>query len=498
MFEGCAAAEAPEAVGGPRDAADFSRLIADVLAAVGDGSPMAAVVGTWATALAAAADEDVLLDEAELVDRITAAERLKAAAAASQARCSVLLERRIRERRVAEAHEADGSPDDCLGKQVPDVDPSIEAGQAVALARGESPSRGSRLLGLAKALVHEMPHTLNALACGQINEWRATLVARETACLGVEDRVRVDEALVHLYARGGVGDRQLAAEARAHAQRLDPAAAVKRARKAVAERRVWLRPAPDSMAVLSCLLPAAQAVAAYKALCSAVDAARVARSDEPSDSLSVGAAAEDCTRDQTMADTLVERLTGQAHAGELRVAVNLVVSDAALLAGAPEPAALAGYGTLPAQVARDLILSSQDATLRRVFASPATGTLTDLESRSRAFPAGLKDFIAVRDLTCRNPWCDAPIRHHDHITPAARGGPTSAANGQGLCERCNQVKEAPGWRHATTPATRHTVTVTTPTGHRYRSTAPPLPGTRQVVGHRMEFSGGEYVFRTAA
>ena len=39
----------------------------------------------------------------------------------------------------------------------------------VALARRDSPARGGRHLGLAKALVHEMPHTLAALECGALS-----------------------------------------------------------------------------------------------------------------------------------------------------------------------------------------------------------------------------------------------------------------------------------------------------------------------------------------
>jgi hypothetical protein len=50
------------------------------------------------------------------------------------------------------------------------------------------------------------------------------------------------------------------------------------------------------------------------------------------------------------------------------------------------------------------------------------------------------------DGTCRTPYCDAPIRHTDHATPVAHGGPTSVLNGLGECEACNYAKEAPGWR----------------------------------------------------
>lgn len=43
-----------------------------------------------------------------------------------------------------------------------------------------------------------------------------------------------------------------------------------------------------------------------------------------------------------------------------------------------------------------------------------------MDSRARLFPAGLRRFIRARDDTCRTPYCDAPIRHLDHIVPPAR------------------------------------------------------------------------------
>jgi hypothetical protein len=101
--------------------------------------------------------------------------------ASMQARSSVAFD--VQQRR---AQAESGLPADELGKGV--------AAQ-IALARRESPARGGRLLGLAKALVTEMPHTLTALRTGQINEWRATLLVKETACLSAADRCAVDEEL---------------------------------------------------------------------------------------------------------------------------------------------------------------------------------------------------------------------------------------------------------------------------------------------------------------
>jgi hypothetical protein len=100
-----------------------------------------------------------------------------------------------------------------------------------------------------------------------------------------------------------------------------------------------------------------------------------------------------------------------------------------------------------------------------------------MDSRARLFPAPLRRFIQARDDTCRTPYCDAPIRHHDHIVPWHGGGATTQANGAGLCEACNHTKETTGWKAIPRPGPRHTIELRTPTGHTYHSTAPPLPGT---------------------
>ena len=114
------------------------------------------------------------------------------------------------------------------------------------------------------------------------------------------------------------------------------------------------------------------------------------------------------------------------------------------------------------------------ATLRRLYAHPRTGALVAMESRARLFPRGLAAFIELRDQRCRTPYCDAPIRHRDHARPWADGGPTSADNGLGSCERCNYTKEVSGWRVSTDldENLAHTAEFTTPTGKTYRSEAP--------------------------
>ncbi len=337
----------------------------------------------------------------------------------------------------------------------------------LALARRESPARGPRLLGLARTLPG-MPRTFAAFRAGRLNEWRATLIVKETICLSAEDRAGVDEALAaDTGTLDGAGDKAIIASVRAAAYRRDPAAVAKRAARAVTERTVSLRPAPDTMAYLTALLPVAQAVAAYAALSREADTVR--------------SAGDGRSRVQVMADALVERVTG-TPGGVSGVEIQLVMTDRTFLQGDAEPARLPGYGTIPAAWARNIALTGAGHTepslwVRRLYTAPGSGDLVGMDSRARLFPAGLKRFLQIRDDTCRTPYCDAPIRHHDHIAAWRDGGSTSAGNGQGLREACNHTKETPGWTAQQVPGPRHTVATTTPTGHTYHSTAPPPPGT---------------------
>lgn len=410
------------------------------------------------------AEPESATNDAERIDLLSSLEALKSAATAAQARVTVAFDASQRADQAA--------------RGVPAKDQGRGVAAQVALARRDSPNKGGRHLGLAKALVREMPLTLRALAAGEISEWRATIIVRETATLRPEHRAAVDRALAGRL--GHLGDRAVERETRKLAYQLDPASAIRRVRGAQADRRVSLRPAPDTMTYLTGFLPVAQGVAVHAALSKHADTAR--------------SAGDSRTRGQIMADTLVERITGQATAGAVPVAVNLVMTDRALLGADSTPAHLHGYGPIPAAVGRQLLRSTgvaadgannrandrAEAWVRRLYTSPVTGDLVAMDSRRREFTGLLREFLITRDETCRTPWCDAPVRHLDHSRPvAAGGGRTTAANAQGLCEACNYTKEALGWVSAPGRASPgHPITVTTPTGHRYTSTAPDPPGER--------------------
>lgn len=99
-----------------------------------------------------------------------------------------------------------------------------------------------------------------------------------------------------------------------------------------------VRPAPDTMAYVTGLLPVAQGVAVLAALTREADRLR--------------AAGDERSRGQIMADTLVDRVVSPVSADtgsgkELALAIDLVVSDGVLLGASDESAVLMGYGRDP-------------------------------------------------------------------------------------------------------------------------------------------------------
>lgn len=395
--------------------------------------------------------------DAVRIDRIAAMERLRAALAAAQHAEMVAFARSQVEQQIA-----DNTLDPRrVGRGI---------GDQIALACKISPFTGSRRLGVARALHTDLPATRALLAAGKISEDIAALIVAQTSHLTSEQRRLVDQQL----AAAGLerlSPLQAAALAKKYAYQVDPAAYVTRGRTARADRRVTLRPAPDTMSLPSGLLPVEQGVACLAALRQHTDVV-IGNGD-----------GDGRTRDQIMADTLVERLTGQARAEDVNVEVGIVMPVEALLdpdGPGPATADVTGFGPIPAGTAYDILAGTRGKRWwRRLFTNPGD-LLVGGDPRRRRFDGFLAHLIGLRDGgRCRDPFCDAPIRHLDHIRPHRAGGPTSYTNGRGVCARGNYVREMPGWQvdliHDGLGDRPHTVRITTPTGHAYTSTAGPAP-----------------------
>ena len=128
-----------------------------------------------------------------------------------------------------------------------------------------SPSPGSRRLNTARTLAADLPETRGLLVAGRISERLAETVVAQTSHLDGEQRRLVDKALADAGLEQ-LGFRRAEATVKRIAYETDKAGYTRRGRKARADRRVTLRPAPDTMAVLSGLLPVEQGVACLAAL----------------------------------------------------------------------------------------------------------------------------------------------------------------------------------------------------------------------------------------
>jgi hypothetical protein len=418
----------------------------------------ATVVDVVVAALATLQGE--CFDDADRIDRIRAVDRAVAALAASQ----VVDAAEFYESQLVEQEQL-GVPARRRGRGIADQ---------LGLATKRSPVVASRRLADARAMVAYMPSTLVALAAGRVSELGASIAVRETACLSAEDRRQIDRELAAMVDGMSIG--QIEQATRRRAQELDVDAAVKRTARARKDRHVTIRPQADCMARVSALVPVDQGVAVYAALLAAAASAH--------------AGGDDRTKGQVMADTLVERVTGQSFAALVPLEIGVVMTADALLGRSETPAHLPGYGPIPAALARQLACAATagsseggdtDVTdanqarawVRRLLTDPVNGTVTGMDSRRRRFSGALATFVRLRDQVCRDPYCDAPIRDLDHLHDYADGGTTRAENGIGLCRRGNLVDQVPGW--SITGTSRHRIIVT-PTGHRYESRPPPALG----------------------
>jgi hypothetical protein len=386
------------------------------------------------------------LSKSELVDLIAAAEAAKAAASAAQAHATVALLR-------AEIAERPTWQPERVKRAV---------GTLVALARQDSPRKGSDHVNLAKSLVEALPCTLMKMAAGTLSERRAALIAKETSHLSTDDRRTVDyEISAKLTGRG---DRIVRDQARSTADRIDPDGAERRVRKARKAGFAAVYAEPDGTARVTARMPFEKALAVHRALkLAATDALK-----DKSETRLIG---------QIMADVLAERVLGGPVVTP-NIEIQLVMNERTLLRGSDEPAEVPGYGPIPGFLGRQLVTDASKVWVRRLFTAPSTGELIAIESKRRIFPLALRKLIVARDRTCRNPWCNAEIKHIDHRKRWTRKGNTSGRNGDGLCARCNLTRPDAGIRADVFHAEEGRVLrLVTPTGHSYDSPAPTLPGT---------------------
>ena len=420
MFEDLVGVELAAALGAATNGGPAGRRHADP-ASGGPGVPADAAGGAGAVGPDGLAGQSL----GELVDRVTACDRLMCWATGVQARAVAGL---------AAGYEAHYLAD------LPDTASSEHRGEVVAeavkdcvvelgLARVTGINAASNLWRFATDLIHDHPALLAALEAGAISSWNLRAVLAETRVLPSRLRRQADIELGGLLPGMSWGEATQAA-ARVVID-LDPQAAVRRAETARRERSVSVRAGRDGMAGLWANLPAEQTQACWQAL------------DHQARGLK--AAGDPRSLRHLMCDTLVERVTGLSRADHVPVRVDVAVNASTLAGADTHPAQLRGYGPIPAPVLKDL-LAGPDVLLRRLVTDPVDDHVLAVDSKQRFYRGQLRDLILTIDPVCVVPGCDRPAIQADHAKRHADGGPTSAGNGLGACTRHNLAHEQPGHR----------------------------------------------------
>jgi hypothetical protein len=315
------------------------------------------------------------------------------------------------------------------------------AADAIATRLGVSRRAAMLKVELASDLTQNAP-IAEALRRGDLDVAKARVLAEEVGSAPAELRQHLLEDFVPRAPR--MTGPQLRARMRRATQAMDPTSAVRRCEAEARRRAVRLTPAPDAMAYLTAYLPAVDATACMSALAALADHA------DPTDGR---------TLDARRADALSDLLRGVLDAGRApdgtdlparqrrRPHIQVTVAATTLLGVDDQPADLAGYGPIPASVARAV---AQDGTWRALLVDEAGQVLRRGTATYRP-GADLTGTVIARDATCRFPGCRVPAHRCDldHVAPFDPTRPaanqTTEANLHALCRHHHRLKTHAGW-----------------------------------------------------
>lgn len=336
----------------------------------------------------------------------------------------------------------------------------------VSTALRISPTGAQIKIDVARALTNHLPNTCSALAVGEISAAHANAIAREAVSALNQG---LPESVIF----------EIENRAIAYAEFHTPSQVGNLVRKVIAQRtpeefedlvesarelrKVSCFDEPNGMSTIVALLPAHDAKIVMNALESFIRRtdAGTGQADprlaQPEAKLANGA--EEVfdelgvlTKDMKRADALaaiaslyLSSTLDETSAHRRPLTVNVTIDLPTLMGLAENPGELAGYGAIPASVAREI---ASDARWKRFITEPITGNLLDFGRESYEPPQALKDFLIARDRTCRFPGCrrSAILSDLDHAQSWDSGGVTSIENLGALCRRHHKLKTHYGWQ----------------------------------------------------
>jgi hypothetical protein len=397
----------------------------------------------------------------ELVEAIAGWQRMASWAAARQAEAVAELAGRVEMRPRVN------------GREIPSMTPQRVTGMEVAARLQLSPGAGEALVSRSVCLVRMLPATLAALTEGRIDTRRAEVVADELGRHEAAVARQVEAEVLDLADQLTAPRLRQALKRALH--RVAPVTMEQRRDDAAADRRVTIAPGTDGMAWLEAYLPAEDATA----LEAAIEAAAAAmKRTAPGDRRTLAQRRADAMAQMGWLALRTGRLgscpCGRGQRLDRRhrrpVAVQVTVAVTTLLGLDEQPGQLAGYGPVPASVARRL---ATKGTWRRLLTDPASGTVLDYGRTRYPPPPDLVDHVVARDRTCRWPGCDRPaaVAEIDHTTPYPDGA-TAADDLGPFCKSHHIGKHHSRWRVRQPEPGRFEWT--SPTGHSYTVEPEPL------------------------
>ena len=348
-----------------------------------------------------------------------------------------------------------------------------------------------RKVNAAATLAAKLPSTLAAMSSGDLDPWRATIIATQLAEASRESCAAV-EALI-FPAVLGEAPGAVTRRVRRVLGRVDADAVRAKAAKERLDRFVHAYPSHvPGLTTWVASLPAAESAACWAAI---DELAHQMRGDDPTRTL-----------EQCRADALVDLMLGNATVTTtvtLMIPVqtatvdepdgslerDLIVRAATTtdhnptgsafrtlnpLAntddfGQPTPdpnplieptwtqiAAMGyeipGIGVIGGDIVA-AILDKFDTRITRVLLDERTGVVIETSIDTYRPNRAMRRFIQKRDGHCRFPGCTRNAKHcePDHIIPYSQGGPTAIWNLASLCKHHHRVKHGAGWTLTMTP-----------------------------------------------
>ncbi|MBA2768844.1 MAG: DUF222 domain-containing protein, partial [Sporichthyaceae bacterium] len=293
----------------------------------------------------------------------------------------------------------------------------------------------------------------DALAAGRLDLGKLRVLANATRSLTDEQAGIVEGQVLARAPHQVLGDFKQSVNRAL--LRVDSTATEKRHERCLADRKVELIPLADGIAGIWATMRADAAVALFEGLTALAHKAK-----DSADTRNLDQRRSDVLAD--IGEHLLARHDLPRRHGR-RPHLQVTVGAGTLLGLDQEPGELAGYGPIPAAVAREL---AGDATWRRLLVDPQSGTLLDYGTSVYSPPQSLADKVIAKHGRCRRPGCRMPAArcHLDH-TQRFPEGPTAEHNLGPLCQPDHLCKHEPGWfceQHSD-----GTYLWTTPTGHQY-------------------------------